>query len=111
MCKHNKECECHLFEPKVELGEGPRVTPGYLQYDLTESQKQILRDKTKKDATDKLFITEINNDLHRNGFVRGGKAETMLHDWAKELRENSRASFPASRLKKEFLKEIGLQCW
>ncbi len=59
----------------------------------------------------KLFITEILNDLHRHGFVRGGKAETMLHDWAKELRDDTRVDFPASRLKKVFCKDVGLYCW
>ena len=60
---------------------------------------------------DKLFITEILNDLHRNGFVEGGKAETMLHDWASELREKSRHEFPASRLKIVHSKCIGKENW
>lgn len=61
--------------------------------------------------TNKLFITELLNDLHRHGFVRGGKAETMLHDWASELREDTRTNFPASRLKKTFHKEVGHDLW
>jgi len=64
-----------------------------------------------KDATDKLFITEILNDIHRNGYVHGGKAETMLHDWAKELREESRTSFPASRLRRVHAEVVGAYCW
>jgi hypothetical protein len=64
-----------------------------------------------KSADDKLFITEILNDIHRNGYVKGGKAETMLHDWAKELREESRTSFPASRLKKVHAEVVGSYCW
>jgi hypothetical protein len=60
---------------------------------------------------DKLFITEILNDLHRNGFVVGGKAETMLHDWAAELRGDTRSDFPASRLKETFCKEFGAYNW
>lgn len=67
--------------------------------------------KNKKAMTDKLFITEILNDLHRQGFVRGGKAETMLHDWASELRMESRIFFPASRLKKVFCEVIGRYLW
>jgi hypothetical protein len=63
------------------------------------------------DQSNKFFITEILNDLHRNGFVCGGKAETMLHDWAAKLREESRIKHPASRLKKEFAKQIGLENW
>lgn len=62
-------------------------------------------------AEDKLFITEILNDLYRNEFVRGGKAECMLRDWARELREKSRTSFPVSRLKKVFRQEIGGENW
>jgi len=66
---------------------------------------------TTTNKLNKLFITEILNDLHRNGFVRGGKAETMLHDWAAELREDARGDFPASRLKKTFCKEVGATLW
>jgi hypothetical protein len=36
---------------------------------------------------EKLWITEIINDLHRHGFASGGKAQVMLHEWAAELRE------------------------
>lgn len=62
-------------------------------------------------AEDKLFITEILNDLYRNDFVKGGKAERMLRDWARELREKSRTSFPASRIKQVFRQEIGGENW
>lgn len=61
--------------------------------------------------TDKFFITELLNDLHRFGFTPGGKAETMLHDWAAEMREKARTHMPASRLKKEFCKEVGARLW
>ena len=60
---------------------------------------------------DKLFITEVINDLHRNGFVRGGKAESMLRDWSRELRNEAREDLPPSRLKKVFCAEIGAQNW
>lgn len=62
-------------------------------------------------ATDKLFITEILNDLHRHGYIRGGKAEIMLHDWAIELREKSRVSFPASKLRKFHSEVFGNENW
>jgi len=61
--------------------------------------------------TDKLFITEIINDLHRNGFVRNGKAETMLHDWARELKDESRIHHPASRLKRVHAELVGSYNW
>jgi hypothetical protein len=60
---------------------------------------------------DKLFITEILNDLYRNGFVQRGKAETMLRDWAAELREKARPKLAASRLRRVFNTEIGGQNW
>lgn len=60
---------------------------------------------------DKLYITELLNDLYRHGFVRGGKAEVMLRDWARELRDESRTAFPASRLKKVFAAEVGKENW
>jgi len=44
-----------------------------------------IQDKVK----DRLFIQEIINDLKRNGYVQGGKAETMLNDWSGELRRES----------------------
>ena len=59
----------------------------------------------------KFFITEILNDLHRHGYVPTGKADTMLSDWAKELREDARTQLPASRLRKTFNKEVGIQNW
>lgn len=60
---------------------------------------------------DKFFITEILNNLHKNGFVVGGKAEAMLRDWAIELRDDARDQLPASRLRKTFNKEIGAENW
>ncbi len=64
-----------------------------------------------KAKDDKLFITEVLNDLHRHGFVPGGKAEQMLRDWAKELREESRCEMPASRLHRTFNAEVGAYLW
>ena len=58
---------------------------------------------------DKFFITEILNDLYKNGFIPQGKAETMLKDWATELRERTRPVMSASKLKKTFAKEVGIK--
>lgn len=60
---------------------------------------------------DKFFITEIINDLHRNGFQQGGKAQQMLYDWSAELREKSRDVMPASRLHRTFNNEVGTNLW
>lgn len=62
-------------------------------------------------AFDKFFVVEVLNDLSRNGFVSGGKAECMLRDLSRELREESRTRFPASRLKREFCKAVGKNNW
>jgi len=61
--------------------------------------------------TDKLFITEILNDLHRHGYIEGDKADTMLRDWASELREEARPQLAASRLRKTFNNEVGSYNW
>lgn len=61
--------------------------------------------------TDKFFITEIINDLHRHGFMEGGKACVMLHDWAAELREKSRTKMAASHLRRDFNCEVGACNW
>lgn len=60
---------------------------------------------------DKFFITEILNALHREGFIPGGKAETMLCDWACELREKARPVLPASKLRRTFNREVGAYNW
>lgn len=64
-----------------------------------------------RDEEDKLFLTELLNDLYRNGFTRGGKAEAMLHAWGRELRDKTRASWPASRLRKTFSEIVGGENW
>ncbi len=61
--------------------------------------------------SDKLFITEVLNDLHRNGYVPTGKADTMLRDWAAELREGARTEMASSRLRQTFNSEVGAQNW
>jgi hypothetical protein len=60
---------------------------------------------------DKFYITEIINDLYRNGFVSGGKAQVMLQDWSAELREGTRQLFPASRLHRVHAEEVGKRDW
>lgn len=67
------------------------------------------RTRTAKD--DKLFITEILNDLHRNGFIKQGKADTLLRDWAAELREDCRGQLQSSKLKQTFINEVGEENW
>lgn len=64
-----------------------------------------------KNVEDKLFLTEIINDLYRNGFMSGGKAQVMLQDWARELRDKTRPHFPASRLRRTHAEIIGKGLW
>lgn len=66
---------------------------------------------TNSIQVDKFFLTEIINDLHRNGFEEGGKAQEMLHVFSAELRDKSRKFHPASRLRKEFNNQIGKNNW
>lgn len=56
-------------------------------------------------AQDKLFITEILNDLYKNGFRHDGKAAVMLRDWSRELKEQS--NYPASRNRRIFNEIVG----
>lgn len=44
---------------------------------------------TEQAVEDRLFIQEIITDLERHGYVKGGKAQTMLHDWSRELKEKA----------------------
>jgi len=68
----------------------------------------ISRKLAKKD---KMYLTEIMNDLYKNGFVQYGKADTMLRDWSKELRTKARPVLPPSKLHRMFNKEVGSQQW
>ncbi len=73
-----------------------------MRQNLTETEQQNL--------TDRLFLVEICNDLARNGSLGNceySKADTMLKDWAKELKQKTRTIFPASRLKKVFCEVVG----
>ncbi len=58
--------------------------------------------------TDKLFLQEILNDLYRNGFVRQGKAEEMLKDWSRQLREETGLQ---GKTKKTFFQLVGKENW
>ena len=57
---------------------------------------------------DALFIQEIINDLEKRGYIRGGKAQTMLYDWSRELKTNS---FLNGRRKKVFIEKIGKELY
>jgi len=57
---------------------------------------------------DALFIQEIINDLERNGYQGGGKAQTMLFDWSGELGKKTGLK---GRRKEVFIREVGLENW
>lgn len=77
-----------------------------MKTNLNKSEEQLMFDK--------LFITEICNDLARRGEVSNGemsKADTLLKDWSRELRNKCRTIFPATRLKKVFAEKVGIRNW
>jgi hypothetical protein len=46
--------------------------------------------KTKEQATTDLeFIREIIAEIEENGYIRGGLADVMLHDWEHELQQKA----------------------
>jgi len=45
--------------------------------------------KNKEKVFDKCFLQEIINDLEKNGYRKGDKAQTMLRDWSRELKEQT----------------------
>lgn len=61
-----------------------------------------------QNVTDRLFIQEIINDLERNGYSQGGKAETMLKDWSRELRDKTHMKGKTKRVHKEL---VGSYIW
>lgn len=77
-----------LHGVKVEFAGGVKK---WMVTVFNERAFAIGMDGANKDQTrdDKLFITEIINDLNKNGFIKSGKAETMLEDWSAELKERS----------------------
>jgi len=60
-----------------------------------------MRTINQEHLRDKLFIQEIINDLHKNGFRRQGKAYDMLNDWSRELGLKSGAKQQIKKLIKE----------
>lgn len=68
-------------------------------------------DRARRAASDKLFITEILNDLNRYGYVEGGKADTMLRDWAAELREIARPVIKSTPLRRYHADHCGAENW
>lgn len=111
MSEHWSQPSCKVHRRKLNLMyfdnpdpdiEGHKV----LKHSLCKASLTI-----HDDQSDKLFITELINDLHRNGFVRGGKAETMLHDWSRELKHRASTKHPASRLRKTFNLIVGKENW
>lgn len=62
-------------------------------------------------AVDRLYFVEIMNDLHRNGFSRGGKADDMLKAHIQMLRNETRVDFPASRLRRVHTELCGRENW
>lgn len=65
-------------------------------------------ERAKLTRGDAFFIQEIINDLERNGYQHGGKAQTMLRDWSGELKEKSGLK---GKRKKAFLNEVGRGNW
>ncbi len=60
-------------------------------------------------GSDALFLTEILNDLHRHGFVPGGKAYQMLKDWKSDLEE--KANYPKTAQRKVHAEIMGAGNW
>ena len=56
--------------------------------------------------SDRLFVQEIINDLHKNGFVKGGKADQMLNDWSLELRNETQMK---GKTKRTFKEVVGIE--
>lgn len=77
-------------------------------------ENKALRDDLERISierqNDKLYLTEIINSLHRDGWGYG-KAQDMLHAWSRELRENNRIRYPAAKLKRVFGAVVGLENW
>lgn len=65
--------------------------------------------KINKKGEDCLFLAEILNDLHVNGFIKGGKADTMLKDWKHELQ--TMANFPKTRQRAVHARLCGAENW
>ena len=82
------------------------VVLNYLEAAYRYKAIEIERDDlSEKDA---LFIQEIINDLERNGYRGGSKAQTMLFDWSGELRNKSGL---IGQRKKVFFEKVGRENW
>ena len=65
--------------------------------------------KINESGSDALFITEIMNDLHKNGFTPYGKADTMLRDWKWTL--EGAANFSKTNQRKVHAAHCGQENW
>jgi hypothetical protein len=76
-------------------------------------RKYIKKAEKNLSVKDFFFLTEILNDIYRHGFVQGGKADTMLRDWKKELRQKCKKIIPGfvSKKRKLFDAVVGRQNW
>ncbi len=117
--QYNLELSFVLFKrcPLVECKETRKtfILPWEDILDMAE-EAGILRTcgtpiPVHQDVEDKLYLTEIINDLYRNGFMHGGKAQVMLRDWARGLRDKTRRHFPASRLRRVHAEIVGKELW
>ena len=67
--------------------------------------------RAREAASNKLFITEILNDLYRNGYAEGTKADVMLKDWAAELRTEARPVIKSTPLRRYHANHCGRENW
>lgn len=102
---------CDLLQKGLGLHYTPSADPDIEGHKVLKHSICKASITSNDDQSDKLFITEILNDLERNGFIRGGKAETMLRDWSRELKNRSRIWHPATNLRRIFNKLIGKENW
>jgi len=74
-----------------------------------QATEDLLRQVQELDTSsfDKIFMTEILNELYGISGFWGSKAETLLRDWAKELRR--KAAFPPSRHARYYREYLGPQ--
>lgn len=105
-----KKYNSKLKEAKLE---GFEIDLGV--YEIIKEDNQIdnnhvdyTRRYNEQDITDKLFIQEILNDLERNGYQGGGKAQQLLKDWSSELRGKSGLR---GKTKETFIKDVGVELW
>ncbi len=99
----------------IDAGENCRIYYAGQWIDFRDGKVFVDRRKHVNEVAqakeNKMFLTEILNDLYRYGHVKRGKADTMLRDWAKELRDLARPIMPPSRLRRTFDIEVGAQNW